>query len=94
LTSLVPDGDGCCAIGMARRLSGEVSFAKRHLPRTPTRNVGAFRLAPTPPNDSKGRGSGPSPLDTPPRGRGALAELAPAALSEAESAERGAGAKP
>jgi len=47
-------------------------LAQRPLPRTPTRNVGAFRLAPTPPNDSKGRGRSPSPLDSSPRGQESL----------------------
>ena len=44
---------------------------------------GASPVSPTPPNDTKGRGCGPSPLDSPPGMDGG-------ALSEAGSAERGA----
>ena len=63
---------------------GKMSFAKRHLPQTPTRNVGAFRLRPHTPNGTKRRGCDPSPLDFPP---GVPHRVA---LSEAGSAERGA----
>ena len=46
---------------------GEMSLAQRHLPLRPLPETwGRFDLAPTPPNDTKGRGCGPSPLDSPP----------------------------
>ena len=43
------------------------TLLKRALPlRPPPETWGRFDFAPTPPNDIKGRGCGPSPLDSPP----------------------------
>ena len=45
-------------------------MAQRPLPLRPLPETwGRFDFAPTPPNDSKGRGCGPSPLDSPPGDR-------------------------
>ena len=55
---------------MARRLSGEMSLAQRHLPRTPTRNVGGFRNSPHAPLKRPKRGACEPLLWKPPRGSG------------------------
>ena len=50
-------------------------MAQRHLPlRPPPETWGRFDFAPTPPNDTKGRGCGPSPLDSLPGDWAAAAE--------------------